>query len=118
MHIHTRISANSDVLSKGSLPSTADFWFEARVPAIATISSDELLDAFDGYNMKSILILDNCSVHHVETVKVILEDAGILELFLPPYNPDYNPIKEAIRFVQYYLQEHETYYKQYKIQVV
>ena len=38
----------------------------------------------------SILIMDNCSIHHVQEVKDILEAAGIL-IFLPPYSPDYNP---------------------------
>ncbi len=75
-----------------------------RVSAIAAISSDGLVDVelttgsvnsdkfldfvrgslipnmmpFDGCNSKSILILDNCSIHHVEAVTKVLNDAGIL----------------------------------------
>ena len=32
----------------------------------------------------SILIVDNCSIHHVQEVKDLLEAAGILLIFLPP----------------------------------
>ena len=41
-----------------------------------------------------VLIMDNCSVHHSEEMKDFVRDAGILFLYLPPYNPDYNPIEE------------------------
>ena len=40
---------------------------------------------FDGQNAKSIAILDNCSIHHVELVVDLFREAGILVLFLPPY---------------------------------
>ncbi len=104
-----------------------------RVSAIAAISSDGLVDVelttgsvnsdkfldfvpgslipnvmpFDGCNSKSILILDNCSIHHVEAVTKVLHDAGILVIFLPPYSPDYNPIEEAFSFVEYYLKDYD-----------
>ena len=42
----------------------------------------------------SILIMDNCSIHHVAEVNNFIQDAGILLIFfLPPYSPDYNPIE-------------------------
>ena len=41
------------------------------------------MQPFDGSNTKSIVILDNCSIHHVEPVKELLHDAGILLIFLP-----------------------------------
>ena len=34
-----------------------------------------------------VLIMDNCSVHHSEEMKDFVRDAGILFLYLPPYNP-------------------------------
>lgn len=50
---------------------------------------------FNGTNPHSIVVMDNCSIHHVdETVKMI-QEVGALVLFLPPYSPDYNPIEEA-----------------------
>ena len=104
-----------------------------RISAIAAISSEGLLgveltynsvDAdkffdfirgtlipnmqpFDGSNSKSIVIMDNCSIHHVEPVKELLQDAGILLIFLPPYSPDYNPIEETFSSIKYYLKDHD-----------
>lgn len=49
----------------------------------------------------SVLIMDNCSIHHVEEVKQELEAAGVLVIFLPPYSPDYNPCEEMFSFVKY-----------------
>ena len=51
----------------------------------------------------SILILDNCSIHHVHYAKTMLESAGILVLFLPPYSPDFNPIENVFGNVKSYL---------------
>lgn len=62
---------------------------------------------FDGSNSNSILIVDNCSIHHVGQVKKLLDDAGILLIYLPPYSPDYNPIEESFSFVKYYLKNHD-----------
>ena len=52
--------------------------------------------AFDGINPRSVVIMDNCSVHHVSEVKQLLEEAEILALFLPPYSPDKDPLEEAL----------------------
>ena len=64
------------------------------------------MQPFDGSNTKSIVIMDNCSIHHVEPVKELLQDAGIL-IFLPPYSPDYNPIEETFSSIKYYLKDHD-----------
>ena len=62
---------------------------------------------FNGTNPKSIAVMDNCSIHHVEEVHDLFNTAGILLLFLPPYSPDYNPIEEAFSYVKWYLREHD-----------
>ena len=62
---------------------------------------------FDGINPHSIAIMDNCSVHHVQEVKQLFKDAGILLLFLPPYSLDLNPIEETFSFVKSYLRKHD-----------
>ena len=55
---------------------------------------------FNGRNPHSVVVMDNCSIHHVdETVKMIPE-VGALILFLPPYSPDHNPIEEAFSKVK------------------
>ena len=55
----------------------------------------------------SILIMDNCAIHHVQEIKDFLNDMGIMLLYLPPYSPDFNPIEELFSYLKYYLKEHE-----------
>ena len=104
-----------------------------RISAVAAISSDGLtavemktgtvnadffvdfvrgtliptMQPFDGTNSKSIAVLDNCSVHHVQAVAEVFESAGILVMFLPLYSPDYNPIEETFSYIKGYLKEHD-----------
>ena len=49
-------------------------------------------------NTHSILILDNCSIHHAQHLKDFLENMGIMLLYLPPYSPDFNPIEELFSY--------------------
>lgn len=42
---------------------------------------------------KSVLVMDNASIHHTERIKQICRDAGVKLVYLPPYSPDKNPIK-------------------------
>ena len=55
---------------------------------------------FDGANARSILIMDNASVHHITELVELLRQAGILVFFLPPYSPDLNPIEESYSYVK------------------
>ena len=58
---------------------------------------------FNGVNPHSVVVLDNCSIHHVAGVKDMLEEVGVLVHYLPPYSPDLNPIEEAFSKVKYEL---------------
>jgi len=60
---------------------------------------------FDGNNPHSVVILDNCSIHHVEGITEMIEEVGALVHFLPPYSPDYNPIEQAFSKVNSTLKE-------------
>ena len=85
-----------------AIQSTQNFFFDyIRGTLIPQMSP------FDGTSPKSILVMDNCSIHHVDEVKEILQDAGIPIFFLPPYSPDYNPIEEAFSYVKTYLRKHD-----------
>ena len=53
------------------------------------------LKPFNGASHNSVLILDNCSVHHVDEVHQALSDCGVITHYLPPYTSDYNPIELA-----------------------
>ena len=66
-----------------------------------------LMCPFDGHSSKSIVVVDNSSIHHIEEVKIIAQHAGILLIFLPSYSPDLNAIEEAFSFVKQYLREHD-----------
>jgi len=50
---------------------------------------------FDGVNKNSVIIMDNCSIHHTKEVVDAIEDTGAILHFLPPYSPGYNPIENA-----------------------
>ena len=55
---------------------------------------------FNGFNPHSVVIMNNCSIHHVPGIKEMIEGVGALLLFLPPYSPDFNPIEEAFSKVK------------------
>ena len=60
---------------------------------------------YNGVNSHSVVILDNCSIHHVPEVIKSIEDVGALLIFLPPYSADLNPIEEMFSKVKY---QHKT----------
>ena len=63
---------------------------------------------FDGQNPNSIVILDNCSIHHVSGVASMITQVGALVHFLPPYSPDLNPIEECFSKVKSLLKNTDT----------
>lgn len=42
-----------------------------------------------------IVVMDNLPAHKPEAVRIAIEAAGALLLYLPPYSPDFNPIEMA-----------------------
>ena len=65
------------------------------------------LNPFDGINARSVVVMDNASIHHVDQVVKFLEDLGVLVCFLPPYSPDMNPIEELFSKVKYVMKANE-----------
>ena len=81
-----------------------------------SVNAEKFMDFIRGHlvpNMHSfpaehsILILDNCSIHHTHDVQDLLKSFGILVFFLPPYSPDLNPIEELFSHIKYYLKAHD-----------
>ena len=70
-----------------------------------------IIKPFDGNNPRSVVILDNASIHHVDTVCDLISAAGALVRFLPPYSPDLNLIEELFSKVKGYLEENEVAYQ-------
>ena len=66
---------------------------------------------FDGVNPRSILIMDNASIHHVQQVQDLVDNAGCLLWFLPAYSPDMNPIEEVFSQVKRELQKNAAVYQ-------
>lgn len=64
--------------------------------------------------LRSVIVMDNCKIHHEtvcsmlnmfncqETINVkqIVEDSGCKCEFLPPYSPDFNPIKYTFSVIK------------------
>ena len=63
-----------------------------------------ILQPFDGYNAKSVVVMDNASIHHVDSVVACINSVGALVHFLPPYSLDFNPIESVFGEVKQYLQ--------------
>ena len=81
-----------------------------------TMNGDRFLDFVRGMLIpcmqpfpapNSIVIMDNCAIHHVQPVQQEFESAGIMVIFLPPYSPDYNPCEEMFSYIKYYLKDHD-----------
>jgi len=43
----------------------------------------------------SIIILNNCAIHKSDVLREVVEANGQLLIFLPPYSPDFNLIKDS-----------------------
>lgn len=70
-----------------------------------------LLNPFDGDNPRSVVVLDNATIHHVDLVTQLITASGALVRFLPPSSPDLNPIEEAFSKVKAYLRNNESGYQ-------
>ena len=66
-----------------------------------------MMQPFYGLNSHSVLIMDNCSVHHVSEVRQLFRSTGIVPLFLPSDSPDLNPIEEAFSYVEAFLRKRD-----------
>ena len=70
-----------------------------------------IIQPFDGSNPKSVVILDNASIRHVDAVVDLIVATGALARFLPPYSPDLNPIEDVFSQVNSYIKDNEIIYK-------
>ena len=80
----------------------SDFISQSLVP---------LLQPFDGKNSRSVVVMDNASIHHVEEVATTIQNTGAILHYLPPYSPDYNPLEESFAKVKTFLKANEIVYE-------
>ena len=59
------------------------------------------LQPFDGSSSHSVVIMDNCSIHHTQEVVFLIEEIGVIVHFLPPYSQDLNPIEKIFFKIKY-----------------
>ena len=52
---------------------------------------------FDGINPHSVVIMDNCSIHHVSEIVQMIEEVGSIVHFLPPYSPYFMPAFSKVK---------------------
>jgi len=70
-----------------------------------------VLMPYNGMNQHSIVIMDNASIHHVDEVLQIIENAGAKVIFLPPYSPDLNPLEPVFGKVKAILKKMIKFFK-------
>lgn len=64
------------------------------------------LNPYPGRN--SVVIMDNCTIHHDEDIRKLIEDeCGAKLVYLPPYSPDFNPIEQTFHSLKAWLRRHE-----------
>ncbi|KAF7686015.1 Histone-lysine N-methyltransferase SETMAR [Cucumispora dikerogammari] len=52
------------------------------------------------FRRNPLLIMDNVRFHHSESINQLLNQFGVERLFLPPYNPELNPIENLFSFIK------------------
>lgn len=62
---------------------------------------------FNGINGRSVVVMDNASIHHTEMATALIEEIGAIPIFLPPYSPDIMPIEECFSKVKSFLRAHD-----------
>ncbi|XP_065886097.1 uncharacterized protein [Dysidea avara] len=61
-----------------------------------------------GTNSRSVVVMDNASIHHVEKVAQSIQQTGAILCYLPSYSPDYNPLEESFAKVKAFLKSNEV----------
>lgn len=68
---------------------------------------DKLLPLCNEYPAhRSIIVLDNVSVHVNPRIITAIEERGCLVKYLPPYSPDYNPIELTFSVLKAWMRRH------------
>ena len=56
---------------------------------------------------RSVVVMDNCAIHHGEEVQLFCNEARVHLEFLPPYSPWLNPIEKTFSVMKAWLRERE-----------
>ena len=73
-----------------------------------------VLMPFNGSYPRSIVIMDNASIHHVQDVIDLIEcRARAKVIFLPPYSPDLNPVEPVFSKVKCIMKANDALFQVY-----
>ena len=70
-----------------------------------------ILLPYDRVNPRSVLLMDNASIHHTERIRDIITGCGAQLCFLPPYSPDLMPLEEVFAKVKGVLKANDKLYR-------
>ena len=59
--------------------------------------------------LNSVLVMDNTTIHRVDSVQEMIEMHGSHLIYLLTYSPDLNPIEEAFSSIKAWLRGHHDY---------
>lgn len=62
-----------------------------------------------GPNRSLVIVLDNVSIHINHQVEELLQEAGYIVTYLPPYSPDYNPIELTFAVLKAWIRRNYVY---------
>lgn len=73
-----------------------------------------VLQPFNGLNPRSVVVLDNASIHHVQQVKHLIETQSGSKLhYLPPYSPDLNPVEGVFSQIKSIMRSNDKLFQVY-----
>ncbi|KAI7938122.1 hypothetical protein MJO28_015042 [Puccinia striiformis f. sp. tritici] len=52
---------------------------------------------------RSVLVMDNCCIHHRGRIEELCEAHNVVYMYLPPYSPDFNPIEKSFLVIKNHL---------------
>jgi transposase len=61
---------------------------------------------------KSVLVMDNASIHHTVRIEQMCHNAGVKLVYLLPYSPNLNPIKEFFAELKAFIKRNWQSYKE------
>ena len=70
-----------------------------------------ILLPYNGHNPRSVVLIDNASIHHLDRVQEIITGCGARLCFLPPYSPDLMPLEEVFSKVKYMLKANDSLFR-------
>ena len=73
---------------------------------------DHLLATLNESGRPMVIVLDNVPIHVDARVIEVIEGAGHLVRFLPPYSPDFNPIELTFSVLKAWMKKHWVFLRQ------